>query len=347
MNAQELRKDPFNIIIAGVGGQGNVLMSFLIGKALIKSDYSVTIFDNYGASQRLGAVASHIKISQEPFNTSPLLHEGDADVIVGIEPVELLRNLIRFGNPEVIAIMNTRPVYPIGVISGNLDYPDLDTVIETIRRLSAQSWIVNATEEALRLGNPLYTNVILLGALLGSKALPLDRDTIEEVLKEDWLWTGDLGYFDEDGFLVVTGRAKALLIAPDGEKHSPEEIEEAIINNCDLVSQVMVYNDHRKFTTGLITLQAEPARKALAAAGAADARQALEAVSDQWIPSVFEIIPDEFSEENGLVNSTMKLVRYRVAEFYKERIEAMYADNNFFNERNLAAMEKLFGYPIR
>jgi long-chain acyl-CoA synthetase len=184
----------------------------------------------------------------------------------------------------------------------------------------------------------------------------------EEVLKEDWLWTGDLGYFDEDGFLVVTGRAKALLIAPDGEKHSPEEIEEAIINTCDLVSQVMVYNDHRKFTTGLITLQAEPARKALAAAGAADARQALEVlkkhlgafepelkktVSDQWIPSVFEIIPDEFSEENGLVNSTMKLVRYRVAEFYKERIEAMYADNNFFNERNLAAMEKLFGYPIR
>ncbi len=185
MSVRELRKDPFNIIIAGVGGQGNVLMSFLIGKALIKCGYSVTIFDNYGASQRLGAVASHIKISKERFNTSPLLHGGDADVIVGIEPVELLRNLIRFGNPEVIAIMNTRPVYPIGVISGELEYPNLDKMIETIRRLSAQSWIVDATEEALRLGNPIYTNVILLGTLLGSNSLPLDKETLKEVLKEE------------------------------------------------------------------------------------------------------------------------------------------------------------------
>lgn len=183
MSVKELKKDPFNVIIAGVGGQGNVLMSFLIGSALIHSGYSVTVFDNYGASQRLGAVASHIKISRESANRSPLLHEGDADIIVGIEPIELLRNLTRFGNPEVISIVNTRPVYPIGVISGEVDYPDLDKVVETIRRLSAKSWIVNATEEALKLGNTIYTNVILLGALLGSNSLPLDQQTMEEVLK--------------------------------------------------------------------------------------------------------------------------------------------------------------------
>lgn len=185
MRLRKLRKDPFNIIIAGVGGQGNVLMSFLIGSALIYSGYSVTIFDNYGASQRLGAVASHIKISREGATTSPLLHEGDADIIVGIEPIELLRNLTRFGNPEVMAIVNTRPVYPVGVISGEMDYPDLDKAIETIRRLSAQAWIVNATEEAMKLGNPIYTNVILLGALLGSNTLPLDKQTMEMVLKEE------------------------------------------------------------------------------------------------------------------------------------------------------------------
>lgn len=185
MSAQELRKDPLNIIIAGVGGQGNVLMSFLVGKALLISGYSVTVFDNYGASQRLGAVASHIKVSKESFNTSPLLHGGDADVIVGIEPVELARNLVRFGNPEVIAIMNTRPVYPIGVISGEMEYPALDKMMETIRRLSARSWIVDATDEALKLGNPVYTNVILLGALLASNSVPLDKDTLEEVLKEE------------------------------------------------------------------------------------------------------------------------------------------------------------------
>ena len=185
MSVEELKKDPFNVIIAGVGGQGNVLMSFLIGSALINSGYSVTVFDNYGASQRLGAVASHIKISREGATTSPLLHEGDADIIVGIEPIELLRNLTRFGNPEVMTIVNMRPVYPIGVISGEMDYPDLDKVIETIRRLSAQSWIVNATEEAMKLGNPIYTNVILLGTLLGSKTLPLGEEIMEMVLKEE------------------------------------------------------------------------------------------------------------------------------------------------------------------
>jgi indolepyruvate ferredoxin oxidoreductase beta subunit len=185
MSRLELSRDPLKVIIAGVGGQGNVLMSFLIGSAMIKLGYSVTVFDNYGASQRLGAVASHVKISRESFTMSPLLHVGDADIIVGIEPIELLRNLTRFGNPEVMTIANIRPVYPIGVISGEAEYPELDTVIETIRKLSAQSWIVNATEEALKLGNPLYTNVILLGVLIGSKALPLDRKTIEEVLREE------------------------------------------------------------------------------------------------------------------------------------------------------------------
>lgn len=184
MSAEELKKDLLNVIIAGVGGQGNVLMSFLIGNALVRKGYFVTVFDNYGASQRLGAVASHIKISKEDLHNSPLLHEGDADVIVGIEPIELMRNLSQFGNPEVITVVNMRPVYPIGVISGEVEYPELDEAIVAIRRLSAQSWIINATDEALTLGNPIYTNVILMGALIGSGALPLDVIAMEEVLKE-------------------------------------------------------------------------------------------------------------------------------------------------------------------
>ncbi len=184
MSEEELKKEPLNVIIAGVGGQGNVLMSFLIGNALVRRGYVVTVFDNYGASQRLGAVASHIKISKEGLQNSPLLHEGDADVIVGIEPIELLRNLSQFGNPEVIAVANLRPVYPIGVISGEVEYPELDEASAAIRRLSAQAWIINATDEALALGNPIYTNVILMGALIGSGVLPLDVMAMEEVLKE-------------------------------------------------------------------------------------------------------------------------------------------------------------------
>jgi long-chain acyl-CoA synthetase len=186
-----------------------------------------------------------------------------------------------------------------------------------------------------------------------------NKKASEEVLRDGWLWTGDLGYYDSDGYLVVTGRAKALLIAPDGEKYSPEEIEEAITSNCDIVSQVMVYNDHKNFTTGLLTLQVDQTKKMLQEVGAKTVKEALEAirksvyvfeskisdrVPSQWIPATFEIIPKEFSEDDGLINSTMKLVRYKTAEFYADRIESMYADHDFFNERNSQTVKELFGF---
>lgn len=67
-----------------------------------------------------------------------------------------------------------------------------------------------------------------------------------------------------------------------------------------------------------------------------------DSVPSQWIPATFEIIPKEFSEDDGLINSTMKLVRYKTAEFYADRIESMYADHDFFNERNRQAVKELF-----
>ncbi len=177
-----------------------------------------------------------------------------------------------------------------------------------------------------------------------------------EVLKGEWLWTGDLGYMDSDGFLVVTGRAKALLISPDGEKYSPEDIEEAVINHSDLVNQIMVYNDHRNFTTALITLNTDSLKKLINEKQLSDPEDILKAIKEsvysfkdkvndtipsQWIPATMEIIPKPFSEEDKLINSTMKLVRYKVTEFYADRIEAMYNDNNFMNERNIAAVKEL------
>lgn len=175
-------------------------------------------------------------------------------------------------------------------------------------------------------------------------------------LKGEWLWTGDLGYMDDDGFLVVTGRAKALLISPDGEKYSPEDIEEAVLNHSDLVNQIMVYNDHRNFTTALITLNKDNLKKLAHEKGLSDPLEILKTVKEsvytfredvkdnipsQWIPAAMEIIPKAFSEEDKLINSTMKMVRYKVTEFYSDRIEAMYKDNDFMNERNIAAIREL------
>lgn len=179
MSQKILKRDPFNLIICGVGGQGNVLLSAIVGTALLNEGFMVSVADTYGVTQRGGPVTSHIKISKKDVYTSVTL-EGHADVILGMEPVETLRNLGFYGNPHVVTIVNPRPIHPIG----GVPYPDLDEMKKAIIKLSAQTKFVNATEEALKMGNPLYANIILLGALTGSGFLPIRKESMIPILKE-------------------------------------------------------------------------------------------------------------------------------------------------------------------
>jgi indolepyruvate ferredoxin oxidoreductase beta subunit len=179
MTSQALTKEPFNMVIAGVGGQGNVLLSAFVGNALINKGYMISVADTFGVSQRGGSVASHIKISKDTLYSSVTLN-GQADVVLGMEPAETLRVLGEFGNPEVVTIVNPRPVYPTGGVS----YPDLEKVKKAIEQLSAKTSYVNATEVALELGNPILTNIILLGALVGAKLLPIDKEDMVPILEE-------------------------------------------------------------------------------------------------------------------------------------------------------------------
>lgn len=177
-----------------------------------------------------------------------------------------------------------------------------------------------------------------------------------KVLKDGWLWTGDLGYYDEDGFLVVTGREKALLINKEGEKYSPEEVEEIMYNNVDIINQLLIYNDHQSFTTSLVTLQDDLVKKLIEDNELKTPEEALAAITEKlksyeekatsinniWIPHKFAIIEKPFSEDDGLVNSTMKLVRYKTIEFYKDRIDALYVDNETNTQLNLDVIKKKF-----
>jgi len=183
MTTKQLVKDPLNLIITGVGGQGNVMISLIIGNALVKEGYLMTIGETYGASQRGGPVMSHVRISRET-QCSPFIPDGHADIILGMEPVETLRMMRQFGNPDVVTIINPRPIYSIDVTGGQAEYPDLDKLIETIKELSAKTWIVNATEEAQKMGNPIFANVILIGAIIGSGVLPLDERSVQPILQE-------------------------------------------------------------------------------------------------------------------------------------------------------------------
>ncbi len=178
-----LYKDPLNLIVAGVGGQGNLVISSLVGDALVNTGCYVAVGETYGASQRGGAVMSHVRISQE-MQYGPLIPNGCADIVVGMEPLETLRVLAQFGNPEVITIVNPRPIIPLSVLAGDAKYAEVEQFIDGIKNISKKTYVVNATEEAQKLGNTMLTNVILIGALMGLEMMPLDIHVMEAILKE-------------------------------------------------------------------------------------------------------------------------------------------------------------------
>jgi len=189
-----------------------------------------------------------------------------------------------------------------------------------------------------------------------------NAEATKEALRDGWLYTGDLGHIDDDGFLYVVGREKALLISDDGEKYSPEEIEEAMISTSDLVTQVMVYNDHRRYTSALVVLDTERVKQLIGHRSIGDAESLLEIVQEsvyrfrsdevygsrfpgKWIPSTFQILQEPFSEKNRMLNSAMKMVRYKITEGYADLIEYMYSagGGRYKNDRNIEILRALFG----
>lgn len=174
-----LSKEPTNIIITGVGGQGNVMASRVLAGMLVNAGFVVTIGETFGMSQRGGSVMSHLRVSSSSV-LSPQIPQGRADIIIALEPVEALRVLTKYGNPDVAVLSNSRMVYPMGVITGEFNYPTLDEVKLMFEKISAKNWIIDATSVAVDLGNPVLSNIVMIGALAGTSLLPIDRRAFEK-----------------------------------------------------------------------------------------------------------------------------------------------------------------------
>lgn len=183
MKNPQLPKDPYNIIITGVGGQGNVMASRVLSGMLVNRGFMITIGETFGASQRGGAVMSHIRVSSKG-TWSPQIPKGKADVVVALEPVEAIRVLATYGHPGVVVLANTRPVYPIGVITGELGYPSIEAIKVSLQALSAQLWMIDATDQAIRLGNPILANIVMIGALAAHGELPVTLDDFKTVMQQ-------------------------------------------------------------------------------------------------------------------------------------------------------------------
>lgn len=178
-----LAKDPLSLIVIGVAGQGNVVTSFLICNALVNEGFRVTFGQSYPAQQRGGSVINYIRISKD-VQASPIIPEGRADIIVAMEPVEAVRMLNQYGNPDVISIVNPRPIQAMDTMGAGIKYPPIGKVMADISALSGKTLVVNATDEAQAMGNPIMANVILVGALIGSGVLPLGRDALVPELED-------------------------------------------------------------------------------------------------------------------------------------------------------------------
>jgi len=185
-----------------------------------------------------------------------------------------------------------------------------------------------------------------------------------EVLRDGWLYTGDIGYLDEDGFLCVLGRVKSLLIANDGEKYSPEEIEESFIDHSPFIEQAMLYNNQSPYTVALLVPNKESVRRWLKDKGlSVESRDgqvaALKLLEGEvnayrsggkfdglfpprWLPAATAVLGEPFTEQNGFLNFLGKLVRGRVTEYYWSRIEYMFTTEgkDIVNPQNLRIVSR-------
>jgi len=188
-------------------------------------------------------------------------------------------------------------------------------------------------------------------------------ESTADTVKDGWLYTGDLGYMTKEGLLYVKGRFKSLLISSDGEKYSPEGIEEAFVGQSKYIDQVMLYNNQSPYTIALIVpnkdnLKRKMAYKNLTLDTEEGRKYAVKKLEkelnkykkggefegmfpERWLPSTFAVLAEPFTEQNQMINSTMKMVRGKIEKAYAKRIEFLYSaeGKQIFNQENLDSLK--------
>lgn len=168
-----------NILIVGVGGQGTLLASVLLGNLGLSKGYDVKLSEVHGMAQRGGSVVTHVKISEGTVS-SPLIEEGDADVIIAFEELEAYRWLPYLKNGGTIYV-NTQKILPMPVIMGKAKYPE--HIMETLEEHAGAVKALDALSIAEECGSVKAVNVVLLGA--ASRDLPFDEEAWIKVIEEN------------------------------------------------------------------------------------------------------------------------------------------------------------------
>jgi len=166
------------VFFVGVGGQGNILATKLIGEAALLSDVPVSISETHGMAQRGGVVESTAVIGGQ----SPLISDGEADVILAFEPLEALRAL-RKANRDTVVITSLSRIQPFTVAIGSGEYPDQEQILDVLRAKVKKVVAFDALAVAKSAGNPLGVNMVMLGALMAAGGIPLTEASLREAIE--------------------------------------------------------------------------------------------------------------------------------------------------------------------
>ncbi len=170
-------KKTTNIMIVGVGGQGSLLASRLMGNVLLQNGEDVKVSEVHGMSQRGGSVVTYVKYGE--LVSSPIIDLGEADIIISFEQLEAARWVpyLKEGGKMIVSTQTTNPM---PVIIGAMEYPK--EIIEKIKALGVDIIAVNALEEATKLGNAKASNVVIMGAV--STLLEFEENIWQKALEE-------------------------------------------------------------------------------------------------------------------------------------------------------------------
>lgn len=171
----------FNIVLAGVGGQGILLAAEILGVAAVKDGLNVRVSEIHGMAQRGGAVTSSVRIGENV--TSPTVMEGQADMLLGFEPLETLRNL-KFASEKTLVIMSDEKIPPTELAAKKVAYPSIQEIVAKIKRVTDSVITVETERLADEAGSILTRNIVLLGALAAAGRIPVQIGSLTEVLRE-------------------------------------------------------------------------------------------------------------------------------------------------------------------
>ena len=172
----------YSVQIVGVGGQGVLLASMVLGNAAKDAGYDVAMSEVHGMAQRGGSVLCTLRFGEGV--TSPLEAMGGADLLLGFEPAETCRNL-RLCNKDSSVVMNLDPLFPSMVAAGFETYPPVDDIVAAVRKVTPNLKTIDATSLAIEAGKAVAANAVMIGAVAAVKGFPLDRDVLLEELKRN------------------------------------------------------------------------------------------------------------------------------------------------------------------